>query len=328
MASICLDRGRASPCDLMTRDTIPAVLAASVLLAAAASAQAAPTLDLAGGCARATARTMHESAGPRGGGLDADGFSLRVPGLPVDPSGLDAGRLHVAARGTDADTRPAVLAQAATAASAALLVAVSGKTATGCDPAALRAATAPLQAGLKHGASYDFVWSDLSIRTGQARIGARHLSLHLEGGRSGGDARLALSLDGAVSNDQAATLMPSSAELRLSLPASALPALAAPGPGMPPVPVHVDSLQARRDGTSLSGQGDARIAGDPSLSEGHGTVEVTGFDGLLDAASGERLRTALFLAQLVAHKHGDALSWNLEWQGGVLTVNKVPLPLR
>ncbi|MCQ8240824.1 hypothetical protein [Rhizosaccharibacter radicis] len=310
-------------------------MAALPLLAAVGpAARAASTIDLPGACASGSARTLHEASGPRGGGVDADNFVVRVSGLPISPADFNAGHLHIASRGRAEDTRPAALAQAATAASAALLTALAGRQPAGCDPQALRAVAAPLQAGLSHGASYDFTWSEISIHTGTTRTGARHLSLHLDGGPatgSGGDAHLTLSVDGAVSNDQAGALLPHTAEMRLSLAAASLPALLAMAPGSPPLPVRIDGITARRDETSLSGHGDARVSPDPAQAQGTATVDVSGYDALIAAAEGaglQKARTALFLAKLVAHRKGDALSWDLDWHDGLLSVNKVPLPLR
>lgn len=301
-----------------------AALAGPVLLMPARAGAAG--LDLPGGCAVGGSASLHEAAD----GFEAGRLELVVPGLGLTPApALHAARLQASAGGA-APVGAAVLEQASSAAAAALLTALSGRHAGGCPDAVLQAAMRPLAHGLEGGGRYEFTWSDVSVRSGATRFGARHLSLHVAG--DGQAAHLTAALDGAVSNDPASGLLPESLDLRAALPASQVPALlsAAGGHGAP-VDVTIEQADAHRGGTALSGHGEARIARTPDESSGQGHVSAQGIDTLIEAAteSGlDRLRTALFLAKLVAHRSGDRADWDLLWQGGTLLVNNVPLPLR
>ena len=311
----------------MTHPAIPAFIASLALCVAAPPvAAAASPLDLAGGCAVAGAASLHEVGGP-GTGFEATRLEVTVPGPSAQPApSLRAARLHATAQG--ARVRPAQLEQAATAAAAGLLTALAGHRGTPCTDRVLQDAAAPLVQALQQGGRLEFVWQDVALRAGSARFGARRLSLRLDG--AGSTAHLAALLDGAVSNDPAAALLPETLAVHASLPAAELPALlSASGGNGAPVEVTIDQADARRGDTTLSGQGRATIAATPEAASGQGHITAHGFDALLDAASGmSRLRTALFLARLVAHRQGDQADWDLVWQGGTLLVNNVPVPLR
>ena len=125
-------------------------------------------------------------------------------------------------------------------------------------------------------------------------------------------------------------MLPQTVSLHATVPADQVaPLLSAAGGNGEPVSLTIEHLHAQRGDTSLDGQGHATIAPRAADSSGDGHLTIHGYDQLLDAASGlDRLRTALFLARLVAHRDGDAADWDLSWQGGTLLVNNVPLPLR
>lgn len=312
----------------MIHPVIPALVVLLALPAGILPAEARDTpFDLAGGCARASSASLHETGGAHGTGFEATRLEVTVPGSSGTPApSLRAAHLHATAQG--APSRPAELEQAATAAAAALLSALAGSHTTPCPDHVLQDAAAPLAHGLSAGGRYRFDWQDVSVHAGSTRFGAHRLSLQLDG--TGGTAHLTAVLNGAVSNDPAAALLPEALAIRASLPDSQLPGLfsAAGGHGTP-VDVTIEHVDARRGDTTLDGSGQARLGSSPEAASGQGHVSVHGFDALLDAASGlNRIRTALFLAKLVAHRQGDQADWDLVWQGGTLMVNNVPVPLR
>ncbi len=301
----------------------PAILglgAALLLVLASHGVHAAP-LDLPDGCALAHAE-LHGG----GGGFEAAGLEVTLPGQPG--AALHAAHLSAALQG--ASLPAGALQQASTAAAAGLVAAIAGHRDGACQDGALRDATAPLARAIGHGGHASFTWTGVSVRAQGRRFGARRLAIRLDG--AGEAARLTLSVDQAVSNDPAAGLLPEAIVARASLPASQIPALlSATGGHGAPVDVTIEHAEARRGETSLDGQGQIRVAATPSQSEGAGHLTAHGYDALLDAAGSpglERLRTALFLAKLVAHRQGDQADWDLSWSQGTLMVNNVPLPLR
>ena len=306
----------------MTHPSIPALGTLLLFLGLLPAGTRAATLALPG-CAVVHA-ALHENSA-HGVGFDADHADVLLPALPE--AVLHAAHLHADGQGPGVSN--AVLEQAATAATATLLLALSDHR-DACPDAVLRDAVGPLAQAIGHGGSATFTWSGVAIRSGNTRLGARRVSLRMNG--SGPAARVAIALDGGVSNDAAAGLLPETLTLHASVPADRLPdLLASSGSLSRPVEVTIEHLDARRGDTTLSGSGRGTIAPDPEDSSGEGHVTAHGLDTLLDAASASglgRLRTALFLVKLVAHRRGDQADWDLALQRGVLTINNVPLPIR
>ncbi len=281
------------------------------------------------GCAAVHAASLHEGNPGKGGqggiGFEADRADVLLPAVP--DASLHAARLQASGHGAGLST--AVLEQASTAAAAAVLVALSNRR-DACPDPLLHGAADPLAQALGHGGTAEFTWSGVSIRSGNTRLGARRLLLRLDGG--GPAAHLTVAVEGAVSNGADAGLLPEALTVHASTPADQLSALiSSPGHPSRPVPVTIDRAEARRGDTTLDGQGRVTLAHDPRDDDGEGHVTAHGFDTLLDAANAsglERLRTALFLVKLVAHRQGDQADWDLALRQGVLTVNNVPLPIR
>lgn len=314
----------------MNTDVRPG-LAATLMLSACLLASGpghAADLDLPGGCAVAGSASLHE-AGPNGG-FQAGRLEVVIPNAgTTPPPALHAASLQVSSLRGIGGVGTAQLEQAATAAAATLLSALSAHHRGACPDHVLQDAMRPLAHGVEAGGAYDFSWTDVSVSTGGTRFGAHRLSLHVGG--DGKTAHLVGTLEGAASNDRAAGLLPQSLEVRVALPAAELPPLlsAAGGHGAP-VDVTIEQVRARRGDSTLEGHGQASIAGEPGAGSGQGQVSVTGLDDLMEAANApgmERLRTGLFLARLVAHRNGDQSEWDLAWQQGTLLVNNVPLPL-
>lgn len=320
----------------MTHPSIPALAALLLFLGLSpAGAEAASPADAPHaapvsalglpGCATVHATGLRAGGGPGGTGFEAERADVLLPAAP--DAMLHAARLH--ADGHGAGLSDAVLEQAATAAAAAVLVALSGRH-DACPDATLRGATDPLAHALAHGGTAGFTWSGVAIRAGNTRLGARRLFLRLDG--TGPAARLTVALDGAVSNEAAAGLLPETLAVHASMPADQLSVLlSSPGHPSAPVEVTIEQADARRGDTTLSGHGRGTVGPDPEQGSGEGHVTAHNLDTLLDAANASglgRLRTALFLVKLVAHRQGDQADWDLALQQGVLTINNVPLPMR
>ncbi len=120
-------------------------LPAGYLLAGCPPARAA-TLALPG-CALLHSTALHEG-GPHGAGFDADRPDVLLPALP--DAVLHAAHLHADARGPGISD--AALEQAATAAAATLLLALSDHR-DACPGTAIRDALDPLAQALGHGGS-------------------------------------------------------------------------------------------------------------------------------------------------------------------------------
>ncbi len=307
----------------MTHRSVPASAILLLSLALLPGAARAAGLSLPG-CATVHQAGLHEGS-RNGSGFQADRTDVLLPAVP--DASLHAARLQ--ADGHGAGLSSAVLEQASTAAAAAVLAALSDRR-DACPDSLLHAAADPLAQALGHGGTAEFTWSGVSIRAGSTRLGARRLLLRLEGG--GAAAHLTVAVDGAVSNGADAGLLPEALTVHASAPADRFAALiASPGHPSQPVPVTIERAEARRGDTALDGQGRVTLAHDPRDDDGDGHVTAHGFDTLLDAANAsglERLRTALFLVKLVAHRQGDQADWDLALRQGVLTVNNVPLPVR
>ncbi len=317
----------------MTHRSVPAFAALLLSLGLLPGGARAAGLSLPG-CAAVHAAGLHEGnpgrGGPSGGsqggiGFEADRADVLLPA--VRDASLHAA--HLQASGHGAGLSSAVLEQASTAAAAAVLVALSDRR-DACPDPLLHGAADPLARALGHGGTAAFTWSGVSIRSGNTRLGARRLFLRLDGG--GPAAHLTVAVEGAVSNQADAGLLPEALTVHASTPADQLPALiSSPGHPSEPVPVTIERAEARRGDTTLDGQGRVTLAHDPKDDDGDGHVTAHGFDTLLDAANASGLgglRTALFLVKLVAHRQGDQADWDLALKQGVLTINNVPLPIR
>ncbi len=305
----------------MARPVWPALALGSSLLLGSGAAWAASPLDLPGGCVVA-----HAAVHGTDSKLEADKLEISLPAEQA--AAFHASHLSATAR--NATLPLGALGHASTAAAAALLGALTGHHDAGCSDQAFKDAIAPVAQAIAHGGHASFAWTGVSLRSGTRRMGAARIALQLDG--AGDTAHLALQISGAASNDPAAPLLPERLELNASLPASELPALVAAAGGRgAPVDLTIDQIHAVRGDTTLTGNGQARIAADPAENSGTAHVTVAGYDSLVDAAGTaglQKIRTALFLAKLMAHQNGGNADWDLKWQGSTLLVNNVPLPIR
>ncbi|MBB2204359.1 hypothetical protein [Gluconacetobacter takamatsuzukensis] len=306
---------------------LPALLGAALAMAAAGSgAHAAPLPpacavgaagSLSAAPAEATARNYALHFLP-----DAGGPSLHAASVTVSGAG-----------GSARDMRDII-----DAASVVLLGALVNHHGAGCTADYFLSTLQPVLAGLQAGTSYDISWSAPVARTGakQIRFGAMHL--HLSGGSGAQPIAVSLDLRGAGMNGDTvlAALLPQDARSDFAIPAQALGPLLAATAGRPArsvaVPVTIRTLRARRGDMQLEGSGSAELTGSPDAASASGHMSMRNLPELIEtlrAAGQTRPAAALILANLVGH-HTDSAetAWDVEWAGGILTVNHIPLPLR
>ncbi|ACI49911.1 conserved hypothetical protein [Gluconacetobacter diazotrophicus PA1 5] len=303
--------------------SLSAVLAG--LLAAAGPAGATPLPET---CAQA-----------RTGGLSVSGnvAAARDYVLRFSPGG-EAPSLHarmVTVKGGDAagtDARDIL-----NAASLVLLGALTNHHGAGCPSEYFASSVGPLLNGLKAGQGYDVAWTAPVVNNGGARLSFAALHLHLGGAELGGPVVVALDVRDAQAsgNTVLASLLPQQARSNFSIPAQSLGPLLAATAGHPArsvlVPVTITTLMAQHGDLRLNGRGTAMLTGNADANSAAGHLSLSNLPELiatLRAAGQARATTALILANLVG-RHADAdTSWDVEWQGGVLTINQIPLPLR
>ncbi|NHN83703.1 hypothetical protein GOB93_03485 [Acetobacter musti] len=221
----------------------------------------------------------------------------------------------------------------ADAASVLLLAAFTGHHNAACS-GWLEAEGRAAEKALAGSHNLDMSWSGADIRHGKLHVsvGTAHLALK----NSGADANAALSFDGvSVSGMTAQSLMPSTASASFSLPSDELASLMAATAGksasLPAVHATIHSLTAQRDTIVLSGNGRATLTGETGSTSAGGHLEVRDISALIDRARQDnqmKLAAALILARMVSHKITDGNAWDTTWEGGILTVNGVPLPLK
>lgn len=224
------------------------------------------------------------------------------------------------------------------AASVVLLGALVNHHGAGCTADYFLATLQPILAGLQTGQTYDISWSSPVAQTGAKQIRFGVLHLHLAGGSGAQPIMVSLDLGGAgmTGDTVLASLLPQDARSDFSIPAQALGPLLAATAGRPArsvaVPVTIRTLRARRGDMQLEGSGSAELTGSPDAASASGHMSMRNLPELIEtlrAAGQTRPAAALIMANLVGH-HADAAdtSWDVEWAGGILTVNHIPLPLR
>ncbi|WP_323991123.1 hypothetical protein [Nguyenibacter sp. L1] len=309
-----------------------ASLAVALALQAVLSAAPAAALPLPANCAVARA-----APAPVPGGAAARDYKLRLAGGADAPS-LRAGLVTI--RGGDG-AAPETLPEILNAASVGLLGALSGRHAPGCSTEYFATALQPVLRGLAAGRAYDVAWRGVEAVSGRSRLSMGMLRLHLDGAppgmQPGVSMTMSLEMHGLRDDGAAvpAALLPEDARSVVSLPVSALaPLLAATagGPVRPvAVPVTIRTLTAAHGDMRLDGSFMAVVTGVPDGASASGHMRMRNLPELIAAlrdAGQTRASAALVLANLVGHHADDATSWDVDWQGGILTVNRIPLPLR
>lgn len=293
------------------------------------------------GVARATAlpatcaRVVVASSQPHGAGsLAGHGYDLSLAG--------DAQRTFhagdITATGTGLD--PQALRDMEDVASLVLLATLTGHHSEGCAQDYFTAAATPIMEGLRAGRSYDLTWQDGQLTSGATKLSFHRAHLHLGGARSDSTpATLTLDTQGVgitgTRNTLLASALPQQATANASVPGSALVSLATAITGHPAhnvmVPLHVSSLNAQRGSMQVTGNGDANLTGNTDASSATGHIQVQNLDAVIDTlrnAGQTRASAALVLAKLFGHKAASGgTSWDVNWEGGVMTVNHIPLPI-
>ncbi len=190
------------------------------------------------------------------------------------------------------------------------------------------------QSSLAAGHTLKLAWTSVAVKRGTLHVSMAGAGLAING--AGSDAKADLTFSGvATSGTTATSLLPSSAQASFSLPVNELASLMAATAGkasqLPAVHVTIQSLSAKRDTVELSGNGRATLTGEHESASASGHLEIRDIGTLIQKAqqdSQTKIAAALVLARIVSHKNGDSNTWDTNWEGGILTVNGVPLPLR
>ncbi|MCE2563837.1 hypothetical protein [Komagataeibacter sp. FNDCF1] len=244
----------------------------------------------------------------------------------------------IAATGTGLD--PQALRDMEDVASLVLLATLTGHHSEGCARDYFTSAATPIMAGLRAGHSYDLTWQGGVLTSGETKLSFRRAHLHLAGAQGDSTpATLTLDTQGigitGTHNTLLASALPQQATANASVPGSALVPLAIAITGHPTqgvmVPLHVASLNAQRGAMQITGNGDANLTGNTDASSATGHIQVQNLDAVIDTlrnAGQTRASAALVLAKLFGHKAASGgTSWDVSWEGGVMTVNHIPLPI-
>ncbi|MFT8646099.1 hypothetical protein [Gluconacetobacter sp.] len=310
---------------MITRIPVLPLLVGTVL-AMTGTARAAP---LPPACAIGTAGSLSTSPA----GATAHNYGLHFSPGAGAPS-LHAASVTVTGAGGSANDMHDIL----DAASVVLLGALVNHHDAGCTADYFLSTLQPILSGLAAGRAYDISWSAPVAHTGAKQIRFAALHLHLSGGSGTQPIAVSLDLHGAGMNGDTvlASLLPQDAQSDFTVPAQALGPLLAATAGRPAhsvaVPVTIRTLQARRGDMQLAGSGSAELTGNPDAASARGHMSMRNLPELIEvlrAAGQTRPAAALIIANLVGH-HTDATdtAWDVEWSGGILTVNHIPLPLR
>jgi len=276
------------------------------------------------------------SSQPHGdGALAGHGYDLLLAG------GVDQ-TFHatdIAASGTGLP--PQALRDMEDVASLVMLATLTGHHSQGCSQDYFVSAATPIMEGLRAGHSYDLTWQGGLLTSGQTKLSFRRAHLHLAGARNdSAPATLTLETQGigitGTHNTLLASALPQQAAANASVPGESLVPLAAAITGHPPenvrVPLHVASLTAQRGAMQITGNGDANLTGNTDASSATGHIQVQNLDAVIETlrnAGQTRASAALILAKLFGHKApSGGISWDVSWEGGVMTVNHIPLPIR
>ncbi|MGY6769477.1 hypothetical protein [Komagataeibacter sp. NFXK3] len=226
-------------------------------------------------------------------------------------------------------------------ASLVLLATLTGHHSQGCAQDYFVSAATPIMDGLRTGRSYDLIWQDGLLSSGETKLSFHRAHLHLAGAK-GDTAPATLTLDtqglgiAGSHNTLLVNALPQQATANASVPSASLVPLAAAITGHPSetvmVPLHVSSLTAQRGAMQITGNGDASLTGNTDASSANGHIQVQNLDAVIETlrnAGQTRASAALVLAKLFGHKSASGgTGWDVSWAGGVMTVNHIPLPIR
>jgi len=296
-------------------------------------AQAAPrsAFDLPPACADITSGSVQALRSPQAR-FSAQDFTAALSAVAGGaPVRLSSRRLDVA--DADSATSPAQLEQAAGAAAAATLIALTGHHQPACPNRALQRIAQPIVEGLQHGDSYRADWKALTLNGTSGHVSASLMQVDLQSGHQAGQVLIKLTMDGIGGALKPPALLPDRLLVEVSLPAARLPDLLATlggnGSGAS-IPLTIEHLVLVSHATRIEGHGTATSAPTLPASTAHLQIDATGYPDLVREAARldlARLHTALFLCQLVGHKDGAVLRWDVTLDRGVLAVNDLPIPV-
>lgn len=190
--------------------------------------------------------------------------------------------------------------------------------------------------GLQSGAAYDLTWNSATIEHGAAHVNVASARYQMQSAPSTHASSASLSMQGLsfhnVANQQ---LLPSAAQAAFSLPTAEIPALVSAVGGRsaaaPAVHATINNFEASQGTVRLQGHGQATLTGDVAATSASGHLEITNLEELIEKARTARqmkLAAGLVLGRLVSHRSGEQNTWDTTWNGGVLTVNGFPLPIK
>lgn len=304
----------------------------TTILATLSCMGAAKATALPDTCARVQVATTQPRSGSA---LAAQGYDLALAGRTDQTFHAT----DIAASGTGMG--PQALRDMEDVASLVLLAVMTGHHSDGCEQSYFASAAAPIMDGLRTGGSYDLTWQGGLLTNGSTKLSFHRAHLHLGGSKSdSAPATLTLETQGIGITGSRNTLLvsalPQQATAKAAVPGSSLVPLAEAITGHPPenvmVPLHVSALSAQRGAMQITGNGDANLTGHTDASSASGHILVQNLDAVIDTlrnAGQTRASAALILAKLFGHKsETGGTSWDVSWEGGVMTVNHIPLPIR
>ncbi|MFT8417877.1 MAG: hypothetical protein ABF636_03460 [Acetobacter sp.] len=189
---------------------------------------------------------------------------------------------------------------------------------------------------LQSGGTYDLTWNTATIEHGAAHVNVATARYQMQGAATARTSAASLSMTGLsfhnVANQQ---LLPSTARAAFSLPTAEIPALVSAIGGQsksaPAVHATITNFEAAEGTVRLQGHGQATLTGDVAATSASGHLEITNLEELIEKARAARqmkLAAGLVLGRLVSHRSGEQNTWDTTWEGGVLTVNGFPLPIK
>ncbi len=223
----------------------------------------------------------------------------------------------------------------AQAASLLLVSAMTGQHNAACTQWLLEQGS-QVASGLQSGGTYDLTWNNATIEHGAAHVSVATAHYQMQGAATPRTSAATLGMNGLsfhnVANQQ---LLPSSARAAFSLPTAEIPALVSAVGGRstaaPAVHATITNFEASEGTVHLQGHGQATLTGDVAATSAKGHLEITNLEELIEKARAThqmKLAAGLVLGRLVSHRSGEQNTWDTTWEGGVLTVNGFPLPIK
>lgn len=213
------------------------------------------------------------------------------------------------------------------------LVLLRGKTPAACDTDGSHAALRSIAKEIAHGAQPELVWHGAKL----ARSGHGYLAktVHVRfASVSGKPDRIRITMDASGISALDGTAAPQDASADIDLPLRALSDAASGATNVPLVAsgetLTVNKVHAAYGQSSLDGHGYIQSGSSwrDSVSRMH--LEIGHMADLLSAVRAHTsagVTTALAMAQFMAHRDGDKVSWDVGLNNGVVDVNNVPLPV-